>query len=1687
MTRARIFSQSGIGGSGANANISLSLAALAPFLTTANVRETANLYFSNSRSFANLTLASINDLYDVVTRDGSGVSTANVGSGLIWTGNVWAPGIVSANLSNFTTDDLPQGANNLYFTNALARRAFTAGNPYIEIDWNLGTISANLVAVSAGANTTDSIPEGVNNLYYRDSRVFANLKLASVFDLNDVLNAGDIYPSGHPKQTNTIPALNTGDSLVWYAASGKWVPESASLGTADYANVAEFANTVLQIGNFTTDDLAEGANNFYLTESRFANLLATANIIFVPSASISAFANLAAFANVAGLTNFANVAGLTNFANVAGVANNANTAIFAETANVANIALRAVFAEVANTVIFANAATFAAQVLNLDNHTTSNLNEGSNLYYTDARVASNVSNLSINIFADVSTAVANVGEILTWTGSQWVANALPTTSEVSERANIANLVLTLSNFTTSNLAEGVNLYFTEERLSNGLANAISGKDITVNNLIAQGNLIVDGDFVILNVSNVTTESRRLTLAFNSGGSSQAEGSGIYIDGANALLAYSDADNGFGLNKNLTVHGNIYPALNGRYNLGSSTRQWRGLFIGAQTIYLGNTQISEGTNGGISIKDQFGNPATIEIANVTSTATVTVESGGYFGGNTAQFGTNDYGNVYFGIQKNNDLAKFAGMRVTERPDEVTGQTRGDVILYTQYEGYGSSTPTLELLAKGNVIFNTNVVYINGHAVLDTDGNFIGNTFLGTKDIAIEHGGTSANTRPQALRNLFANVVNRGFVVKAANGEITTISLVQGTGVYIANADVAGPVTISIGQDVRPSDSVEFKNVSIANNLVVYGDITTFGANNLSVSDNMIYLNNTANASPNPDLGISWGYERVFDANVEANGYVHGGIYRDHFDSTIKFFENYRPEPDASQFINSADSSYQYANIAVALMYGDVIGTVSSLINHTTSDLAEGTSLYFTPQRALDAVNPRLTTANVVELNNLYFTNARAYAAVANTDIAFNNVTIYGDLLLLGAADIEGNPQLTDIAGVNRIGAQAIYSDEISSNIWTGLYTANVIETSDNLYFTNTRAYAAVANTDIAFGNVTIYGDLLLLGAADIEGNPQLTDIAGVNRIGAQAIYTDEISSNIWNGIYTANVIETSDNLYFTNSRAYAAVANTDIAFGNVTIYGDLLLLGAADIEGNPQLTDIAGVNRVGAQAIYTDEISSNIWNGLYTANVIELDNLYFTNTRAYAAVANTDIAFGNVTIYGDLLLLGAADIEGNPQLTDIAGVNRIGAQAIYADEISSNIWTGLYTANVIELDNLYFTNSRAYAAVANTDIAFGNVTIRGDLILLGGADIEGVFQLSDISGVDRVGAQAVYTGEISSNIWTGLYTANVIELDNLYFTNSRVLAALATSNVLVNSLTISGDLIVQGNSVVLSTATLTVEDKNIVLANGAINAAAADGAGITIDGAQANITYVASGDKITVNKNLEISGNLTIGSGTGSNVSGINQLFTQLITTDIIVANSWSKLYTANVIETAGNLYYTDARVNAAVRPMLTTANVIETAGNLYFSNARVVSALIAGQNITIEANGRISGTSYSDANVVNVLQNTTTKLISNVRNSIKEVLIFNLETYRSVKFVYTVNTTAYTLGEPQYASGEMLVMHSGSNTYATQYALLSSTTEDDLVGFSTDINNGNVRILASTTYASTVANIRLSGITYTSV
>ena len=96
----------------------------------------------------------------------------------------------------------------------------------------------------------------------------------------------------------------------------------------------------------------------------------------------------------------------------------------------------------------------------------------------------------------------------------------------------------------------------------------------------------------------------------------------------------------------------------------------------------------------------------------------------------------------------------------------------------------------------------------------------------------------------------------------------------------------------------------------------------------------------------------------------------------------------------------------------------------------------------------------------------------------------------------------------------------------------------------------------------------------------------------------------------------------------------------------------------------------------------------------------------------------------------------------------------------------------------------------------------------------------------------------------------------------------------------------------------------------------------------------------------------------------------------------ITSNIWSNLYTANVIETASNLYFTNARVYSNVtsllptytgnsgsiltagnQPYITTLSNITVNGNLFATGNLITSGTLVANNIsTGNATSNIGGT-----------------------------------------------------------------------------------------------------------------------------
>jgi hypothetical protein len=78
--------------------------------------------------------------------------------------------------------------------------------------------------------------------------------------------------------------------------------------------------------------------------------------------------------------------------------------------------------------------------------------------------------------------------------------------------------------------------------------------------------------------------------------------------------------------------------------------------------------------------------------------------------------------------------------------------------------------------------------------------------------------------------------------------------------------------------------------------------------------------------------------------------------------------------------------------------------------------------------------------------------------------------------------------------------------------------------------------------------------------------------------------------------------------------------------------------------------------------------------------------------------------------------------------------------------------------------------------------------------------------------------------------------------------------------------INGDLIVNGVTTTVNSNAVDISDVNITLAKGAANQVAADGGGITVEGANALFYYSATGNKWNINKRLDAGDNDIITTG-----------------------------------------------------------------------------------------------------------------------------------------------------------------------------------------------------------------------------
>lgn len=239
------------------------------------------------------------------------------------------------------------------------------------------------------------------------------------------------------------------------------------------------------------------------------------------------------------------------------------------------------------------------------------------------------------------------------------------------------------------------------------------------------------------------------------------------------------------------------------------------------------------------------------------------------------------------------------------------------------GATSGDATVNVVGGTGITANADNIAITNTAV--TAGDYGSATAIPTFTVNAQGQLTAAG---EASISTSFNIAASSGTTNAVNGgETLTIS---GTSNEVTTAVSGNTVTVGLPNDV-----------TIAGNLTVNGTTTTVNTTNLEVTDPLFSLAAGNNEADSVDIGFYGLYDPTDSQDL------YSGFFRDASDSgKWKLFKDSQEVPTTT--VNTGATGYAVGTL-VANIEGNVTGTVSSLSNHSTSDLSEGTNLYYTTAR------------------------------------------------------------------------------------------------------------------------------------------------------------------------------------------------------------------------------------------------------------------------------------------------------------------------------------------------------------------------------------------------------------------------------------------------------------------------------------------------------------------------------------------------------------------------------------------------------------------------------------------------------------------------------------------------------------------------------------------------------------------
>ena len=278
-----------------------------------------------------------------------------------------------------------------------------------------------------------------------------------------------------------------------------------------------------------------------------------------------------------------------------------------------------------------------------------------------------------------------------------------------------------------------------------------------------------------------------------------------------------------------------------------------------------------------------------------------------------------------------------------------------------------------------------------------------------------------------------------------------------------------------------------------------------------------------------------------------------------------------------------------------------------------------------------------------------------------------------------------------------------------------------------------------------------------------------------------------------------------------------------------------------------------------------------------------DVLYYgEGTGGVDGTATAVIAIGGsgafLTLSGDQTIAGNKTVNGNTTFNGVTIVpapsaNGHAATKLYVDNAISNVATSFTVAGdggtpqtiISGTDTLTISGGTGLSSVAGTTdtvtINLDNTSVTASSY--GSASTVATFTVDAQGRLTAAGNSTIsITGSQVSDLSTATVTSLTGTANQVAVSSSAgaVTLSLPANVTISNNLTVTGDLTVQGNTTTLNTATLVVEDKNVVLANVATPTdTTADGAGISVLGTTTKtFNWVDSSDSWTSSEHIDLA-------------------------------------------------------------------------------------------------------------------------------------------------------------------------------------------------------------------------------------